>query len=245
MVNPWMDVPEGLKPDRDGRVLGPRDRAGHRPVPRRPPGSRVRPRRDRGTGLRPVPDVQLPRRPGLAADPPVRRLRLARGRAGTRRRAAAGSTAARRWPATGRTRSSVPEAGRPPITYDWYRDFIQTCCSTTTPQSWFAPLITFGEIAVGLGLIVGVLTGFAAFFGSFMNMSFMLAGSASTNPVMFALADRPDPRLEGRRLLRRRPLAAAAPRDAVEPPPPRRSPPRRRHPRRLRYLTHRDSAAGG
>jgi thiosulfate dehydrogenase [quinone] large subunit len=46
----------------------------------------------------------------------------------------------------------------------------------------------FGEIAVGLGLVFGVLTGFAAFFGALMNMSFLLAGSASTNPVMFTLA---------------------------------------------------------
>jgi thiosulfate dehydrogenase [quinone] large subunit len=45
-----------------------------------------------------------------------------------------------------------------------------------------------GEIAVGIGLLFGILTGFAAFFGALMNMSFMLAGSASTNPVLFALA---------------------------------------------------------
>ena len=43
-------------------------------------------------------------------------------------------------------------------------------------------------MAVGLGLILGVLTGFAAFFGALMNMSFLLAGSASTNPVLFTLA---------------------------------------------------------
>ena len=43
-------------------------------------------------------------------------------------------------------------------------------------------------MAVGLGLILGVLTGFAAFFGAMMNMSFLLAGSASTNPVLFTLA---------------------------------------------------------
>jgi thiosulfate dehydrogenase [quinone] large subunit len=41
---------------------------------------------------------------------------------------------------------------------------------------------------VGLGLIVGCLTGVAAFFGATMNMSFLLAGSASTNPIMFAMA---------------------------------------------------------
>ena len=46
----------------------------------------------------------------------------------------------------------------------------------------------FGEIAVGIGLIFGILTGFAAFFGALMNMSFLLAGSASTNPVLFTLA---------------------------------------------------------
>ena len=55
-------------------------------------------------------------------------------------------------------------------------------------ETWFAWLITFGEMAVGLGLILGALTGFAAFFGALMNMSFLLAGSASTNPVMFSLA---------------------------------------------------------
>jgi thiosulfate dehydrogenase [quinone] large subunit len=48
--------------------------------------------------------------------------------------------------------------------------------------------VTFGEILVGIGLIVGALTGFAAFFGAFMNMSYLLAGTASTNPIMFALA---------------------------------------------------------
>jgi thiosulfate dehydrogenase [quinone] large subunit len=40
---------------------------------------------------------------------------------------------------------------------------------------------------VGVALIVGALVGVAAFFGALMNMSFMLAGSASTNPVLFTL----------------------------------------------------------
>jgi thiosulfate dehydrogenase [quinone] large subunit len=82
---------------------------------------------------------------------------------------------------------AVPDTGSPDITYDWYRSFIQMLLDNNA-QTWFAPLITFGEMAVGLGLLVGLLTGFAAFFGAFMNMSFMLAGSASTNPVMFTLA---------------------------------------------------------
>jgi len=45
-----------------------------------------------------------------------------------------------------------------------------------------------GEVAIGVALIAGVLTGVAAFFGALMNMSFLLAGSASTNPIMFTLA---------------------------------------------------------
>ena len=55
-------------------------------------------------------------------------------------------------------------------------------------EAWFAWLITFGEIAVGIALLAGALTGVAAFFGAFMNMSFLLAGSASTNPVLFTMA---------------------------------------------------------
>jgi thiosulfate dehydrogenase [quinone] large subunit len=82
---------------------------------------------------------------------------------------------------------SIPEQGRPPITYDWYRDFI-TFLVNGNHEGWFAYAITFGEILVGLGLIVGALTGIAAFFGALMNMSFLLAGSASANPVLFTAA---------------------------------------------------------
>ncbi len=82
---------------------------------------------------------------------------------------------------------AVPDKGSPAITYDWYRSFIQTLLDNQA-YTWFAPLIAFGEMAVGLGLLVGCLTGIAAFFGAMMNMSFLLAGSASSNPVMFTLA---------------------------------------------------------
>ena len=83
--------------------------------------------------------------------------------------------------------AKIPENGRPPITYEWYRDFINTLL-TGHHETWFAWVITFGELAIGVALIIGMLTGVAAFFGAFMNMSFLLAGSASTNPVLFTLA---------------------------------------------------------
>jgi len=83
--------------------------------------------------------------------------------------------------------ATVPDTGSPAITFDWYRAFIQTLLDNNA-HTWFAPLIVFGEMAVGIGLLLGILTGFAAFFGALMNMSFLLAGSASSNPVLFTLA---------------------------------------------------------
>jgi thiosulfate dehydrogenase [quinone] large subunit len=77
--------------------------------------------------------------------------------------------------------------GKPVITYDWYHDFIQFLVDSGS-YTWFAKVIVFGELAIGLGLIVGALVGVAAFFGALLNMSFLLAGSVSTNPVLFALA---------------------------------------------------------
>lgn len=84
--------------------------------------------------------------------------------------------------------AAIPEApARPSITYDWYRDFINLLISNQA-QTWFAWLVTLGELAIGLALILGVLTGVAAFFGALLNMSFLLAGSGSSNPVLFTLA---------------------------------------------------------
>ena len=85
---------------------------------------------------------------------------------------------------------AIPDAatgGHAAITYDWYRDFIQMLINNNA-QTWFAPLVTLGEIAVGLALIFGALTGIAAFFGALMNVSYLLAGSTSSNPVLFTLA---------------------------------------------------------
>src|SRR6478672_3638981 len=82
-----------------------------------------------------------------------------------------------------------PKTGTGPIAsdYGWYRTFLQFLLNHEA-YTWFAKLIVAGEILVGIGIIVGGLVGIAAFFGALMNMSFMLAGSASTNPVLFFLA---------------------------------------------------------
>ena len=41
---------------------------------------------------------------------------------------------------------------------------------------------------MGIALILGIFTGLAAFFGSIMNMNYLLAGAVSTNPILFAIA---------------------------------------------------------
>jgi len=81
----------------------------------------------------------------------------------------------------------VPAQGSAPITFDWYRAFLQFLIDHHA-QGWFAWLIVLGELAVGVALLLGILVGVAAFFGIVMNMSYLLAGSTSVNPIMFALA---------------------------------------------------------
>ncbi len=68
--------------------------------------------------------------------------------------------------------------------YSWFRDVLQYMLDHQW-YTWFAKLIAIGEFLVGIGLIVGALVGIAAFFGTFLNFNFQLAGTASTNPVLF------------------------------------------------------------
>ncbi len=82
---------------------------------------------------------------------------------------------------------AIPETGRPPIAFDWYRSFIQGLLDAQA-YTWFAKLVAYGELLVGIALIVGAFVGIAAFFGAVMNWNFMMAGSASTNPMLFVAA---------------------------------------------------------
>ena len=83
---------------------------------------------------------------------------------------------------------AIPDAPvRPLIAFDWYRQFLQVLLDSSS-YTWFAKLVVAGEILIGLALVLGVFSGIAAFFGGFMNWNFMMAGSASVNPVLFSLA---------------------------------------------------------
>ena len=83
--------------------------------------------------------------------------------------------------------AKVPEPpARAAVTYDWYRDFLQYLIDSNSAP-WFSYVIVFGEIFIGLGLILGAFVGLAAAAGLIMNMSFLLAGTTSTNPVLALL----------------------------------------------------------
>ena len=77
-------------------------------------------------------------------------------------------------------------AGAHPDVQMWYASFLQSAV-LSYPAAW-ANAIAVGEVLVGLGLIVGLFTGLAAFFGFFMNLNFLLAGTVSVNPIWLVLA---------------------------------------------------------
>ena len=82
----------------------------------------------------------------------------------------------------------IPEApARPAISFEWYRTFLQSLLDSGS-YTWFSKLVVAGELIVGIALILGLFTGIAAFFGGFLNWNFMMAGSASTNPVLFSIS---------------------------------------------------------
>jgi thiosulfate dehydrogenase (quinone) large subunit len=51
----------------------------------------------------------------------------------------------------------------------------------------FSYLVAYGELLVGLALIVGIFTHFSALMGVIMNLAFLFAGSTSTNPQMLVV----------------------------------------------------------
>lgn len=82
---------------------------------------------------------------------------------------------------------AVPEGGRPAIAFDWYRSFIQFMLDTES-YVWFGKLVAYGELIIGIALILGLFTGIAALFGGFMNWNFIMAGAASSNGMLFLVS---------------------------------------------------------
>jgi thiosulfate dehydrogenase (quinone) large subunit len=84
------------------------------------------------------------------------------------------------------TRALDLAAGDSPSVAPWYAWMIENIFLPNAVLMSY--LVAWGEVLVGIALIVGFLTGLSAFFGGMMNASFLLAGTLSTNPIMFILA---------------------------------------------------------
>ena len=82
----------------------------------------------------------------------------------------------------------VPAApAHPAISFGWYRVFLQSMLDSGA-YTWFSKVVVAGELLIGIALILGIFTGIAAFFGGFLNWNFMMAGTASTNPILFIIS---------------------------------------------------------
>lgn len=73
-------------------------------------------------------------------------------------------------------------SGENPAVQGWYAWFLQHIVLSNA--GLFSFLVTWGEVAVGLGLLLGILTGIAAGFGVLMNLNYLLAGTVSVNPIL-------------------------------------------------------------
>jgi thiosulfate dehydrogenase [quinone] large subunit len=87
---------------------------------------------------------------------------------------------------TGFVQSALAKTGGAhPDVQGWYAAFLQ---NTVLPHAvLWSHMVAWGELLVGIALIVGFLVGLSAFFGIFMNLNFMLAGAVSMNPIMYTI----------------------------------------------------------
>ncbi|MFZ5826761.1 MAG: TQO small subunit DoxD [Bacillota bacterium] len=81
---------------------------------------------------------------------------------------------------------SVPaKEGAKPIVQGWWADFLE---GVALPNAGlFSFLVAYGEVLVGLALILGFATIFSATMGMIMNFAFLMSGTTSSNPNLFAL----------------------------------------------------------
>lgn len=75
--------------------------------------------------------------------------------------------------------------GRYPEVPHWFHNLAQDVFLPNAEL--FTYLVAFGELLVGLALLLGALTRVAAFFGVTMNATFLWAGTSSANPQMMLL----------------------------------------------------------
>lgn len=76
--------------------------------------------------------------------------------------------------------------GEHPDVMGWWANLINTLFLPNAKLLSF--LVAYGEVILGVMLILGVFTGLAAFGGAFLNSMFLLSGTVSSNPIMLISA---------------------------------------------------------
>jgi len=76
--------------------------------------------------------------------------------------------------------------GAHPDVQTWYAWFLEH--AVLPHAAAWSHAVAYGETLIGIALILGLLTGIAAFFGALMNLNFLLAGAVSVNPILGILA---------------------------------------------------------
>lgn len=76
--------------------------------------------------------------------------------------------------------------GAKPISAMWWGNFLNDFALPNV--SLFNFMVPVGELLVGLSLILGFATIFAASMGALMNFSFLMSGSTSSNPYLLVLS---------------------------------------------------------
>ncbi|WP_196427296.1 DoxX family membrane protein [Paenibacillus woosongensis] len=96
-------------------------------------------------------------------------------------------TAPQPFDSTGYLQNAVANSkGENPIVQDWWGSILETA---VIPQvEIFNFLVPWGEFLVGLALLLGVFTVFAASAGVIMNLCYFLSGSISIIPQMLLCA---------------------------------------------------------
>ncbi|WP_270179798.1 DoxX family membrane protein [Alkalihalobacillus sp. CinArs1] len=88
--------------------------------------------------------------------------------------------------ANGYLQGAVAKAtGEHPAVQGWWAAFLEGFAIPNVEL--FNVLVAWGELLVGLGLILGTFTTLAALMGVIMNFAFLFSGTTSTNPMMVIL----------------------------------------------------------
>ncbi|CAA7600644.1 DoxX family [Acididesulfobacillus acetoxydans] len=75
----------------------------------------------------------------------------------------------------------VKSTGAHPDVQRWYASFINGVALPNATA--FSYLVAWGELLIGIALIIGFLTTIALLLAVFLNLNYLLAGTVSTNPM--------------------------------------------------------------